>query len=1029
MDDSSKDAQDKTVTAPTRQASVTAPTMYPSTSEHDVPAEWRIGETILDTYEVVEVLGKGGMGIVYRVHHKGWNLDLAVKCPRREIFAKAGGKKAFKREAENWVKLGLHPHIVSCYYIRTLGAIPYVFAEYVSGQSLGEAIRSRKIYEGGSAQSLARILDYAIQFAWALHYSHEQRLIHQDVKPANVLIALEGMLKVTDFGLSKARSLAGESKDSQGSVFVSYGGMTPAYCSPEQAQKVELTRKTDIWSWAISVWEMFSGAPPCRYGQTAAELFQQFSGDEFGNPGILMPPALRSLLQQCFQKNPVDRPADMQKIADVLVQIYNAAIGVPYQRRQPKAADLLSDSLNNYAVSMLDLGLTAEASDKLNHALKADPRHPEANFNSLLLSWRSSEITDFEVTERLGSISAVPSAEKRIVQLLKNVEEERGDWKAIELLPGRTIVAIDPSGSQAVVREADQFSILSIPHGKLLWRFEQINEYFSFACFAPAANLLLLCDWERFVVWNMDDRTKLRDVLLPLDYRRKLLEAPVVGNDGSVFYPVDGKITVCPPDTTEFLCLCSVEHATVRSLCLDSQGNRILAAYNDRAVRCWNVKNGRLEFTFQIGNSAGMSATFSADGMRFAACLGNGAIHVYEAIDGGQLLSKFEPSPDFARIAAFDPGGAKLATWNDCFSEGKPGIDTGMIRIWELASGRCIKTFPNVKRDFAANLVFGNRHLFAFNHDGGKAWLVPEQHKRASFQIVRPTSAVAALSAATEFENVAEKVRDLIHDRRDEEASAVLRAHLVVHPEFRFEPRTLEFFRVLHSRNRKTRIRDYWLLQEMKIDRSLPVTAVSFLQPTIAISGSKAGTLQIWDLQTGQCQGQLRGHRDGIQNIVVSDARIVTIDNRNRLRAWNTSSLNCIAYFDYSSYKPILLRPALSSDGQYVATTDEENSLLYVWDLDLEELDSSRPLPAGTAPATHLTAVVRKQNSCEVTPDDNVVIVRNPATGELLSELKGHSANVVSCDISADDRLVISGDEAGYLRFWEIDWELGFDYV
>lgn len=1029
MNDSSKDAQDKTITAPTRQASLTAPTIYASTAEHDVPAEWRIGETILDTYDVVDLLGKGGMGIVYRVHHKGWNLDLAVKCPRKEIFAKAGGKEAFKREAENWVKLGLHPHIVSCYYIRTLKAIPHVFAEYVPGQSLAEAIRSNRIYEGGSAQPLKRILDYAIQFAWALHYSHEQKLIHQDVKPANVLISLDGTLKVTDFGLSKARALAGEATDSQASVFVSYGGMTPAYCSPEQAQKVELTRRTDIWSWAISVWEMFSGAPPCRYGQTAAELFQQFSGAESGNPCIPMPTALTSLLQQCFQKNPVDRPADMQTIADLLVQIYNGAIGVPYERRQPKAADLLSDSLNNYAVSMLDLGSIADANDKLNHALKADPRHPEANFNSLLLSWRSAEITDFDVTERLSSLSTVHSAKERITQLLQHYQEECGDWKAIELLPGQTVVAIDPTGSRAVVREVDQFSIFSIPDGELIAHFEQTNEYFSFARFAPAGKLLLLCDWERFVVWNTDDRTKLRDVLLPPDYRKRLLEAPAVGNDGSVFYPVDGMITVCPPDATEFLSLCSVEHATIRSLCLDPQKNRILAAYNDQSVRCWNVNNCWQEFTFQFAESAPMSATFSADGTRFAACFGNGAIHVYEAINGGKLLDQFEPSPDYARIAAFDPGGAKLATWDDCFSEDKPGIDTGMIRIWDLSSRRCLKTFPNMKRDFAANLVFGTRHLFAFNHDRGKGWVVPEQHKRASFQIVRPKSAVAALSAATEFENVVQKASDLIRERRDEEASALLTEHLIVHPEFKFDPRALELFRVLHSRNKKIRVKDYWLLQEMKVDRSLPVTAVSFLQATIAISGSKAGTLQIWDLETGHCQGQLRGHRDGIQSILVSDARIVTIDNRNRLRAWDPSSLKCIAYFDYSSYKPVLLRPAMSSDGQYVATTDEENSMLYVWDLDLEELDSNRPLLDGTAPATHLAAVVRKQSSCEVIPDDNVVTIKNPTTGELLSELKGHSANVVSCDISADDRFVISGDEAGYLRFWEIDWELGFNYV
>src|SRR6185503_4715365 len=102
------------------------------------------------------------------------------------------------------VNLGLHPHTVSCYYVRQLGGIPRVFAEYVEGGSLADWIESRKLYEGGPEESLKRILDIAIQFAWGLHYTHEQGLIHRDVKPANVMLTSSGTVKVTDFGLSRA---------------------------------------------------------------------------------------------------------------------------------------------------------------------------------------------------------------------------------------------------------------------------------------------------------------------------------------------------------------------------------------------------------------------------------------------------------------------------------------------------------------------------------------------------------------------------------------------------------------------------------------------------------------------------------------------------------------------------------------------------------------------------------------------------------------------------------------------------------
>ncbi len=86
----------------------------------DIAALWQPGQTLLDTYEVVGKLGEGGMGLVYQVHHKSWNMDLAVKQPKASLFATLKGKENFIREAETWVNLGLHPHITSCYYVRTI---------------------------------------------------------------------------------------------------------------------------------------------------------------------------------------------------------------------------------------------------------------------------------------------------------------------------------------------------------------------------------------------------------------------------------------------------------------------------------------------------------------------------------------------------------------------------------------------------------------------------------------------------------------------------------------------------------------------------------------------------------------------------------------------------------------------------------------------------------------------------------------------------------------------------------------------
>lgn len=113
-------------------------------------ADWQVGDALLDQYDVTGLLGVGGMGRVYKVHHRNWNMDLAVKRPRADFIERTGGTEDFEREAETWVKLGLHPHIVSCYYVRRIEEIPCVFAEYVEGGSLHDWIRNGRLYEGGA---------------------------------------------------------------------------------------------------------------------------------------------------------------------------------------------------------------------------------------------------------------------------------------------------------------------------------------------------------------------------------------------------------------------------------------------------------------------------------------------------------------------------------------------------------------------------------------------------------------------------------------------------------------------------------------------------------------------------------------------------------------------------------------------------------------------------------------------------------------------------------------------------------------
>ncbi|AXE82621.1 hypothetical protein C5746_06085 [Streptomyces atratus] len=214
------------------------------------------------------------MGVVHRVRHRSWNVDLAVKTPRPELVASAGGRRRFEAEAGTWVGLGLHPHTVNCSYVRTVDGLPRVFAEWVDGGSLAEAVTDGRLYAGGPVIALRRILDIAVQIAWGLDHAHAAEvpvrlpdgtvtvrhgLVHRDIKPQNLLLTgdRERMtLKIADFGLAKAFDSAGLS----GHTLTGAMGASPAFMPRGQVIDFKYARpETDLWAVMACLYWMLTG--------------------------------------------------------------------------------------------------------------------------------------------------------------------------------------------------------------------------------------------------------------------------------------------------------------------------------------------------------------------------------------------------------------------------------------------------------------------------------------------------------------------------------------------------------------------------------------------------------------------------------------------------------------------------------------------------------------------------------------------------------------------------------------------------
>ena len=269
----------------------------------DLPG--RLGR--LGPYEVIEVIGRGGMGVVLRAHEPKLNRVVAVKVLAPEFAANPTARKRFLREAQAAAAVS-HPHVVSIHAVDEAENMPYLVMECIDGVSLQEKI------ERVGHLKLKEILRIGSQIAAGLAAAHSQGLIHRDVKPGNILLE-NGVerVKITDFGLARAVDDIGTTRT--GEVVG-----TPQYMSPEQAQGDAVDHRSDLFSLGSVLYAMCTGRSPFRAETTVAAL-RRVCDDKPRpirevNPET--PDALVAIIDRLLAKNPDQRFQTSQEVADLL---------------------------------------------------------------------------------------------------------------------------------------------------------------------------------------------------------------------------------------------------------------------------------------------------------------------------------------------------------------------------------------------------------------------------------------------------------------------------------------------------------------------------------------------------------------------------------------------------------------------------------------------------------------------------------------------------------------------------------------
>jgi tetratricopeptide (TPR) repeat protein len=297
----------------------------------------------IDGYEVKAVLGRGGMGVVFKAKHLKLDRTVALKMLLGGDYAGPLELARFRREATAVAGLR-HPQIVQVYDVGDLTGRPYFTMEFVEGGNLDQYL-AKALPNPRQAAELVATLAVAVQFA------HKSGIIHRDLKPANILLTSDGLPKITDFGL--ARPVDGGAKFTMSGVRVG----TPSYMAPEQALgKVrEIGPAVDIYALGAVLYEALTGRPPFQ-GETAAETERQVIAQEPAPPSRLnsnVPRDLETICLKCLHKNPARRYASAQDLADdlhrfldgkpVLARPVNVIErAVKWARRRPTAATLFA---------------------------------------------------------------------------------------------------------------------------------------------------------------------------------------------------------------------------------------------------------------------------------------------------------------------------------------------------------------------------------------------------------------------------------------------------------------------------------------------------------------------------------------------------------------------------------------------------------------------------------------------------------------------------------------------------------------